>query len=260
MDNEANLDSTKIVVRQISKSIAKDLIIKNHYTHKWTLCKIAYGVFYKNNIENRFVDGDNETLIGACIYGHPVGRSAAESFSEFIKINQVFELTRLWIEDFRGKNIESYVISQTFKLIKKGFPHIKIILSYADPSQTHVGRIYQALNFIFLGLNSITNLMPNYSISLKGPPNYDWLHSRTVFSMFGSHNVNHLKEKIGHTFYRKKESGKYKYIYILCDKIEKKKILNTLKPKVFSYPKKHEYTEEIEEIKIETIKENTFFT
>ena len=38
--------------------------------------------------------------------------------------------------------------------------------------------------------------MPNYSVSLSDSP-YDWIHSRTVFSKWGSHNVEHLKKEIG---------------------------------------------------------------
>lgn len=252
-------DPDKITVRSISKSVAKDLIVKNHYTHKWTLCQVAYGVFYKSEEIHKFFGGTNEILIGVCVYGSPVGRSASESFSKIIKSEEVFELTRLWIEDGHGKNIESYVISQTFKLIKKEFPRIKIILSYSDEEQKHRGIIYQAVGFYYQGNKSIA-LMPNYSISLVNNPNYKWIHSRTVHSMWGSHNVDFLKKKIGKTFWRKKESSKHRYFYILTNKIEKKKILSNLKHVCQPYPKETSFDDEIEEIKVESSNENKFFT
>ena len=256
---EDYFDPTKIVVRSISKSVAKDLIIKNHYTHKWTLCQVAYGVFYKTESVSKFIEDNQETLIGACIYGHPVGRSAAESFSEFVKIDEVLELTRLWIADGYGRNIESYVISQTFKLIKKDFSKIKIIMSYSDSEQGHRGTIYQATGFYYQGNRSIA-LMPNFSVSLEGPPNYKWIHSRTVQSTYGSHNIEYLKKKIGHTFWRKKESTKHRYFYLLTNKVEKKKILASIKHPCLPYPKNTVFEEEIEEIKVETVRENQFFT
>jgi hypothetical protein len=107
-------------------------------------------------------------------------------------------------------------------------------------------------------LTSETNLMPNYSISLTKDP-YKWMHSRTAFTVYGSHNVEYLKKKIGHTFWRKKESGKYRYIYILTDKKAKKEIMKTLKMKIYPYPKGCKYTELIEEITVEHKVENQFF-
>ena len=60
-------------IRQIDKNIAKKLIIENHYTHKWTLCNVALGVF-KRGEENNFIEGvTNDQLIGVCVYGTPVG-------------------------------------------------------------------------------------------------------------------------------------------------------------------------------------------
>jgi hypothetical protein len=71
--------------------------------------------------------------------------------------------------------------------------------------------------------------------------------------------VEHLKKKIGHTFWRKKESSKHRYFYILTNRIEKKKILSSLKHPCLSYPKNTEFCEEIEEIKVDITCENEFF-
>jgi hypothetical protein len=249
----------KFVVRSISKTVAKDLIIKNHYTHKWTMCQVAYGLFFKEDDKNEFIEGNFEKIVGVCVYGSPVGRSAADSFCSLVKNDEVFELTRLWVEDGYGRNVESWFISQTFKLLKKEYNHIKIVLSYSDEEQGHKGIIYQATGFYYQGNKGIA-LMPNFSVSLTGPPNYKWIHSRTVQSTYGSHNVEYLKKKIGHTFWRKKESTKHRYFYILTNKVEKKKILTNLKHPCLSYPKDTKFEEEIEEIKVETVRENPFFT
>ena len=168
------------------------------------------------------------------------------------------ELTRLFIHDGYGRNIESFCISKSLKLLKKDFPHIKAIISYADGEVGHKGTIYASCNFFYQGCGDIP-LMPNYSVSLVGPP-YKWIHSRTVSSTYGSHNVEWLKKKIGHTFYRKKESNKHRYFYLLCNKKEKRKIIKSLKHPILPYPKKNSHTDEIEEIKVDTtLVENRFF-
>lgn len=255
---ENYVDISKVTLREISKSVAKDIIIKNHYTHKWSLCRVAYGVFYKTDDTDKFLDSDVDKLIGVCVYGQPAGRSAAMSICDLIKINEVLELTRLWVADGFGKNIESYVIGQSIKLIKRDFPEMKCIISYADGEQAHKGTIYQATNFLYQGCSSVA-LMPNYSVSLTGPPDYKWIHSRTVSSRWGSHNVPHLKKVIGKTFYRKKESNKHRYILFISDKRNNRKFVKNLKHPALEYPKVTEHIDVIEEIKVENNQDNSFF-
>lgn len=255
MEENDYFDPICFSIRVISNNVAKSIIIKNHYTHKWTSCSKSYGIF-KNKYKDDFFEND-EKLVGCIIYGSPVGRSVSESFSSLIKPNEVLELTRMWIEDGHGKNIESWAIKNTFKLIKEEFPFIKLIVSYSDDEVKHKGIIYQASGFYYQGNKSI-GLLPNFSISLIGPP-YKWIHSRTVYSRYGSHNVDIIKKKIGQTFWRKKESTKHRYFYILANKIDKKKILSTLKHPILPYPKKSECEENVEEVKVDSTKENKFF-
>ncbi len=37
-------DTSKVYVAPIAKSIAKDIIVKKHYTHAWTACRYAIGI------------------------------------------------------------------------------------------------------------------------------------------------------------------------------------------------------------------------
>lgn len=245
------VDTTKVYLREINHNIAKDIIVKNHYSHKWSLCSVALGVFYKRPPNpNSFFEGDDDELIGCIIYGNPVGRSAAASISDSLEIDEVYELVRLWIADIpHAKNIESYCIGQSFHWLRKNKPKIKALLSYADNEAGHTGIIYQSTNWLYQG-NSQLALMPNYSVSLTENP-YSWIHSRTVSERYGSHNVDHLKKQIGHTFWRKKESSKHRYIYILAKGKERQKILDNLKHKTYPYPKEDVHSDEISEVHVD---------
>lgn len=248
---EGFVDVGRVSIRKINKNIAKDMIVKNHYSHAWSLCTYAMGVFYRTDGESAFFEGKEDKLIGCLIYGNPVGRSSACMISKSVKSEEVLELTRLWIADGYGKNIESYCISKSFDWIRLNDKSIKVILSFADPEQNHQGKIYQATNFLFTGLNSETNLMPNFSISLTGPEDgYKWIHSRTVQSKWKSSNIDHLKRQIGRTFYRKKESGKYRYIYFLGNKKEKREFVKNLNHPPLPYPKACDFSLEIERIEV----------
>ena len=257
MSEEKYFDKSRIVIRQIEKGLAENMIVKNHYSHKWSLCQVAYGIFYISDVDSEFFDSKEEKHIGSIVFGQPVGRSAAESISDLVKVDEVFELTRLWVADNYGRNIESYCLMEAIQFIKRDFSHIRAIITYADGEQGHKGTIYQACGFYYQG-NSALALMPNYSVSLTGPP-YKWIHSRTISATYGSHNVDHLKRKIGHTFWRKKESSKHRYFCLLGNKIDRKKILAKLKHPYLAYPKDTDYTDEIEEIKVDSVVENPFF-
>ena len=90
-------------------------------------------------------------LIGMIIYGSPL-ISATKSMGQEVNYNQVLELKRLFIEDNQSlPHIESYVIAQSLKMIKKEFPDVKVVITFADENVGHVGGIYQATNAIYLG-------------------------------------------------------------------------------------------------------------
>lgn len=231
-------DTDRISIAPIAKSIAKDMIIKYHYSHAWTMCRYSLGVFYESDKSD--ILGNTEQLIGCLVYGYPVGRSAVTSVIDGLEKEECLELTRLFIHDGYGSNIESYCISLSFKWLKKNAPNIKMLISYADAEQGHLGGIYQATNWLFQDTSEI-QLLPNFSISLTNDP-YNWIHSRTVFSKWGSHNIEKLKEAIGKDgysrFWRKREAPKNRYIQILGQtKGEAKKLKSKLKHKVYSYPK-----------------------
>lgn len=201
----------------INPKIAKNLIIKNHYTHKWSSCRYAFGLILNNSI------------VGVCIYGYPVGRLTAQSISPKVLESGTLELTRLWINDSEGKNTESWFIGQTFKWLKKFDKTIKVLISYSDPMQNHVGYIYQATNWLYQG--NKTRLVDGYYHIING----ETLHPRTCFSKYGTNKPDELL-KIDPNYKRFGLERKHRYIYIL-NKKDKKEILNTLKHPILKYPK-----------------------
>jgi hypothetical protein len=231
-------DTSKVYVAPISKSIAKDIIVKKHYTHAWTACRYSLGIYYR---EDNLTTFDGDKLIGAIIYGFPVGAKAPTSVCEGLTKDNVLELTRLYCDDGYGSNIESFALGQSFKWLKENDKAIKVLISYADNGQAHLGGIYQATNWIYQGLNTEIALMPNYGISLSNNP-FKWIHSRTVFSTWGSNNLEHLRKEIGKSgykqFWRREEPPKHRYIQILAqDKKEKKDLMKRLKHPIRPYPK-----------------------
>tara|TARA_R100000458_G_C8218759_1_gene203800 strand:- start:279 stop:941 length:663 start_codon:yes stop_codon:yes gene_type:complete len=201
----------------VDKAIARELIVANHYSHKWSSCRYALGLFL----------GDE--LHGVAIYGFPVGRQVVKSISPQLENQDVLELTRLWLKDEAPKNSESFFIGQTFKWLKEN-TNTKVLISYADPMADHLGVIYQATNWLYQGNN--TMLVKGYLHRLNG----EWMHPRSVVAKYGTVKASKLLE-IDPEYERKELKKKHRYIYILTDKREKKKILATLKHPVLPYPK-----------------------
>jgi hypothetical protein len=243
------VDTSNVIVRQITKAVARDFIIQHHYSHRFSSCRYALGIYYEEKEEHPFFSGTNEKLIGALIFGHPVCNKTVDSITAdaSLHLDDVLELTRLVILDGYGSNIESFCLGQSFRWLKKHAPNIKVLVAYADPEYGHDGTIYKASNWIYQGIGA-SKLMPDYQVRLF--PDSKWIHSRTVGAKFGPKNLRKLAEKIGHKFWRKEETSKHRYIYFLCNKKEKKEIMKKLKLPIVPYPKWTSMKPLIQEIEI----------
>lgn len=245
---EGYVDVCKLAVRPLNKSVAAAFVTKHHYTHKSSSCRYAFGIYHIEE-GHEFFSGNTEKLIGCMTYGHPVSNRAIGSISKTIQLelDNVLELTRLVCLDGYGKNLESYFIGKTFEWLKKNAPEVKVLISYADPEQEHTGTIYRATNWLYQGCGA-TKLMPDYSLKLF--EDGEWIHSRTVAAKFGHKAIESLAQRIGHTFWRKEETSKHRYIYFLCGKKEKKTLISDLKIPILPYSSMQSYTQLIQKINV----------
>jgi hypothetical protein len=229
---EEYINKSKMYVKELPKKLSRKMIEKYHYTHAWTSCRYALGLFYKTDNQHAFFDEVEEKLIGTAVYGSPVGRLSAQSISEELDTSEVLELTRLFIHDGYGKNAESFFISKTMSWLKEN-TDIKALMSYADPKEGHLGGIYQATNWLYQG----DKIRYCDSWLFRLVEDGDWIHPRTIFAQYGTNDLNVLKKKIGHSFWVKEEPRKHRYVYILASKKDKKKIIKNLKHPMLPYPK-----------------------
>ena len=117
---ESYVDKSRVSIRPIYKPLAKEMIEKYHYSHRLSSCRYPLGIFYQTDDEHKFFAEPEEKLIGVACYGFPVGRRVLGSIflEEILKTKNLLELTRLYIHDGYGKNIESLAISKSFKWLK----------------------------------------------------------------------------------------------------------------------------------------------
>ena len=241
-------NTNKLSIRQIDKPTAKKMVVKYHYSQLWTKCSVALGLFTETGKEHSFFDEPEEEMIGVIVYGDPIGRLTGQSISDEIDRTEVLELTRLFIHDGYGSNIESWFISQSFNWLKKNMPEIKALISYASPVEGHCGTIYQATNWIYQGNNNRWNDGWLFKFEEDGR----WKHGRTIFPYYNSNDPKEIQKKVTEPFWIKKEQQKHRYVYILASKRYKKKIMKTLKHDTLPYPKQSD-VEQAKEIRLEPV-------
>lgn len=199
-------------IKEIDKKIAQEIHIKEHYLHRKAPCSYAYGLFEK----------ETDKIVGVVLYGVPASRSLQKGICGEDYANQVGELTRLWVEDGTPKNVESFLIGNTIKL--QGF---KILVSFAECRQGHVGYVYQATNWLYTGLSAKrTDVVIDGKICG---------HPRHITDKYGGQKQ--AREILGDRFQLVPRPRKHRYIYFNCNKKEKKILMSKLRYKILPYPK-----------------------
>jgi len=204
-------DKDRITMKPISHNVAKNVILKHHYSHTFPAAELYLG-FY--------VDLKLNTVV---LYGQSTASKMAASLP-----GKYWELVRLFSFDWAGKNMESYCIGQSIKYIKKHHSDIKVLVSFADPEQGHNGTIYQATNWLYCGKSQADEW---YIVDGEK------IHPRSMVAKYGTRGEKKLNE-MGIKFERKFLPGKHRYIYLLGkSKKEQQKLKKGLKYDILGYPK-----------------------
>jgi hypothetical protein len=198
-------------IERISYRLAMDLIIANHYLHRRAPCSFAFGLF----------EIATQQCVGVVVYGVSASSTLLKGICGPDEASNVYELTRLWIDDSVPKNGESFLIGNTIKQLDR-----EIIVSFADSSQNHVGVVYQATNFLYTGL----------SAKFKDPKVKGLEHQHHATYANGLTNAE-VKDKFGDLVYWVDRPRKHRYIYFNASKKRRKQLLDKLRYKIEPYPK-----------------------
>lgn len=129
-------------IKEIPIELAKDILVKNHYSKKWnhTFGIINFGIF----------QDDNPNCLGVLSLGRTMNSRSYKQISDNLDFDNILELNRLWVDDCLGRNAETVFISLSFKYLKKHYPEVKVVQSFAD-GRLGCGTIYKASNFKYYG-------------------------------------------------------------------------------------------------------------
>ena len=201
-------------IKQINYQIAMQIVIANHYLHRQAPCSIAFGLFKKSS--------SNINPIGVIIYGVSCSSTLLKGICGESEKNNVYELTRLWIQDDTPKNVESFLIGNTLKQLDK-----EIIVSFAEGERGHIGTVYQATNFYYCGL----------TIKFRDPKVRGLEHQHHATYAHGM-TMAQIREKYGsENVYYTDRPQKHRYVFFNAKHRRKKELLKKLNYKIQDYPK-----------------------
>ena len=97
-------------IKEIAKQKSKELVIKNHYSHK--VCNDATTHIHLGC----FINGE---LLGVLQYGYAMNPQSMASVVADTEINEYKELNRMWFDDKAQRNTESQAIAYSIKYIRE---------------------------------------------------------------------------------------------------------------------------------------------
>lgn len=130
-------EAKKIVVKPIASKDANRLCKLWHYSKKVVPnSQLHFGVFYQNQ------------CLGVMQFGPSMFKDKMMHLVEGTKWNGFLELNRMSFSDKLPRFSESRALSVALKMIRKNYPHIEWIVSFADATQCGDGAIYRATGFV----------------------------------------------------------------------------------------------------------------
>lgn len=166
--------------------------------------RIMIGVYEKNK------------FVGVVIFAWGMNNKLVQPYG--LKMIEGCELARVALS--KHTTPVSRIVAISIRFLKKHCPNIRIIVSFADPTEGHHGGIYQAGGWIYSG---------------KTPQSFEWvlngkrLHKRN----YTGKGFRKNKTPIPHFAVKRQTQGKHRYLYPL-DAAMREQILPLAKP----YPKR----------------------
>lgn len=182
-----------------------------HYSKAVPQIRIGYSVF-----------NDADEWCGVILYSNGANPRIANEFD--LVQGQVVELVRVALN---GKQeCTSKALALSIKQLRQDAPAVKVLVSYADRNQNHIGTIYQATNWFYIDERSNER-----GIMLKGK----LTHRRSIGKKYGRSDIDWLRKNVDPKAEVLKGETKIKYVYPL-DRKQTAKLKAMSKP----YPKKEQ--------------------
>lgn len=155
------------------------------------------------------VFNDDGEWCGVILYSYGSTPHIGKQYGLFA--GEVLELIRVALN---GKQeCTSQAVSMTLKRLHHDNPQVKMVVSFADSGQGHIGTIYQASNWMYVGVSEGGTY---FCVNGKN------MHYKTVVSQGWKNNIHWLIENVDKNATTYRGGDKYKYLYFFDRKLRKK--------------------------------------
>lgn len=200
------MDRPPLKLAPVDNKAATYAVMHWHYSQRMPVGRVVrYGVW------------EGPQYVGCVLFARGASPNLGKAYR--LSQTQLCELVRVALTDHEWP--VTAIVSRALKLLHKSNPGLRLVVSFADPFEGHVGTIYQGGNWIYTGQ---TTPMPQYWINGR------WAHQREATGgAFGGKrqhgNPKDLSQRMG--------SAKYRYLYPLDEQM-REQVEQLRKP----YPKK----------------------
>jgi len=198
---EKNWQNRELYIDYCSHKAAVYSVYKWHYSKSMPAGKLVkFGVW------------ERENFIGSVIFG----TGANFNIGKIVNLTcyEICELVRVALD--KHETPVSKIVAYCLRKLKRDFPNLKAIISYADPRQNHKGVIYQAMSWNYLGKTTYASHFEK---------NGKFYHSRTV----NQHRRDDKSYDI--SLFTRIKTWKHKYIYLYD-----RELFKIIEKKIEKYP------------------------
>jgi len=147
---------------------------------------------------------EDEKYVGCVVFSPGSNRNLGSPYG--LSSTECVELVRVALRP--RKTPTSKVVGVCLRVLKKHSPGLRLIVSFADPVQGHVGAIYQAMNWMYAGLT---------------PPTFEWRHDgkRLNKRAFTGANFGSARRQLPPGAVKVDVPGKHRYLYPMDESMRK---------------------------------------
>lgn len=194
LDDRLPFDGTDgLVVDWCSIHAARYAVMNWHYSKRLPSSKVAkLGVW------------ESGQFVGAVLFGRGASPYLGSPFG--LEVDKLCELTRVALTTHVTPT--SQIVARALRVLKVENPGLRLVVSFADEGQGHLGVLYQAGNWVYtgLGLNSVWFRVNGVIV-----------HPKTLYSRYGEGGqaVGWLRENVDPDACRVQMPPKHRYVYPL---------------------------------------------
>jgi len=142
-------DAKNLEIKVIDSKSSRQIVERYHYSGKCTQnSQIHFGVFLAGKLEGAL-------QFGPSIDKRRMGQNLGIGMNEFLELN------RMALSPLCPKNSESRSLGICLRILRKRYPHLKLIISFADACQSGDGTIYRASGFKLHSFKKNNSLLSN---------------------------------------------------------------------------------------------------